>query len=190
MIRKKKKVDKVPTVKQIRTAKAIAEQVRQGKNISYRRAMLSAGYAEAVANTSGEKLKKSETFRECLDRLLPQDLILGTHRKLATAKRIVRQVVSAKLSDEEVQEIVDELGGKLVTVEPPAFGRKTLVISIIDASANDNAIDKWFKVTGRYQSEAPNRETPFDGMEDEQIIAEIEKRKLDLKKSPPKPNGK
>lgn len=80
----KKKGIKAPSVRMVKTAKAMVG--KGGK--SFAQAAREAGYSEAIVNTPA-KITKSKSWQALMDEYLPQDLIARKHQELLEAEETI-----------------------------------------------------------------------------------------------------
>lgn len=105
------------TIKQQRAASKLVEN---GGNIG--KAMIAAGYSKATAKTP-QKLTKSKGWKNLMDDLFPDLLLIKKHRELLYAKKI----------------IVDNTGGK-----------RSVIAKIPDNPIVARALDMAYKLKGYY----------------------------------------
>jgi hypothetical protein len=82
----------------------------EGGQRSWSAAMIKAGYSPNTAKTPA-KLTKTRGFQELLDDVLADDDLMEVHQSLLKAKAIDHLVFPLSMSDEEITELVEGVGG-------------------------------------------------------------------------------
>lgn len=95
-----------PTTRQRATAKYLLE----GETNLFG-AMVKAGYSPATANNGGEKLVKSRGWQQIMDEALGDEMLSEVHTELLKSKAIDHLVFPLSMSDEEITELVESVGG-------------------------------------------------------------------------------
>jgi len=89
---------------------AIGKLAENGGNVY--RAMIAAGYSHQTAVTP-QKLTESKGFQELLDEVLPDSNLINVHQSLLESKAIDHLVFPTDMTDEEITELVESVGGSV-----------------------------------------------------------------------------
>lgn len=98
------------TLKQQLVFKALLEDIRNKTIRPLGVVLLEAGYSPTVAK-SPTLVTKSKGFQELLDDVLDDDSLINVHKSLLQAKGIDHLVFPLAMSDEEITELIDSVGG-------------------------------------------------------------------------------
>ena len=124
----------------IRQKIAASKMVENGGNIG--RAMIAAGYSPATAKTP-QKLTTSKGWRELMDSLFPDELLLRKHGELLDAKKVIVHY---------------------------SQGKREIIGVEMDAPIVLKAIDMAYKLKGRYKYKAASTQS-FTGWTPEELEA-------------------
>jgi hypothetical protein len=118
IIVKKLAKKKAPTARQIKAAKAISENLRnKGKPKTLGKILKDAGYSKSVQE-SPTNVTESLGFKELIDKYLPEDMVTKVHGESLLLGKHSTYRVDARLSDKEVEKIVESVSGcKLIKLE-------------------------------------------------------------------------
>lgn len=159
----------MPTIRQKRVAKIIAEKVGKGMIPNIGAAMREAGYSENVARNP-QKLTNTPAFKDLLSQLIPQETVLRAHRGQINARKIITLYVSPQAKKADLEAMVEEIDGKVISKDAPAFGKMAIHISVPHYDAIGKAIDRYYKLTGRYAtSKVQIEEHPFANKTEEEL---------------------
>lgn len=129
--------------------RAIEKIVENRGNIS--RAMLEAGYSPNSAKNP-KNLTQSKLWQKLMDKHLPDDKLAKIHKEQLEAKTIRSMPFHYKLKDNEIKKIIESEGFKFISTK--RFMTTAIVFfSINDVVAIDKALDKAYKLKGKYSSE-------------------------------------
>ena len=147
----------MPTELQKIAVKKLAELSRKSKgqkNITIGRILREAGYSETVS-LSPTKVTESKGFKQLLDEFLPDSKLAAVHDQLLDAKTLDTYQMDAKLTDEEVTKIVEDIKGCKVRkiVRFPKQDTVTVYFYRPDNLTRDRALDKGYKLRGHYAPE-------------------------------------
>lgn len=173
----------------------MAENARKkdGKKLPLGKALRNAGYSDHYAN-SPKKLLGTETFKELLGIFLPEAKVIKTHSELMDASEIQHYVFPQKgrgkkakdVEDDKIKAIVESVPGcKLIYIKKDFYG-KIAFYQAPDNRSRERAIDMAYKLRGSFAAEEIKLTRPFEGMTDEELMAERQKLQDMLNKKPRK----
>lgn len=111
--------------------------------------MLRAGYKKSYAR-SPDKIKKTVTWQDLMEKNLPDNLLTRKHYELLSAVAIDHYTFPNAISNKEIQEIIDNAPGcKLITVKRNAQWARAY-FSIPDNRSRKDAIDMAYKLKNKY----------------------------------------
>lgn len=158
----KKKVTKA-TIKQ---RKALKVALENGGNVSG--AMKEVGYSPAMAKNP-QKLKESEGWKDLMKKAgLDDKSLLKKSKQHLEARQFHQMMVDPLITDREVEEVLEEAGGKFLKAvivevtyttkkgEEKTFEKKNVFYTMPDNLAQDRALDKLFKIRGAYSGDGGN----------------------------------
>lgn len=153
------------TIKQ----KKVAELIIKNKgNVS--KSMIEAGYSKASAKNP-IRVTGSKGWNELVADNMPQDVIAVELRALLDAKEAKWFVFPTRMKDEDIEESVRGVGFKVICIRPSPIG-KMAWYSIANNHAKKDALDLYFKITGKY---APEQITitkrKYQDLTNEELIA-------------------
>lgn len=142
-----------PTLRQRRTMKILVEN--KGKSVSS--AMIEAGYPPSTAHNP-QQLTRSATWKELTAQYLGDDKLAKVHDGLLGAGDLQVRMFEKSLTDEEIKNIVEASGATLKKIVKPTGnklkknfnGEKKAYIIVPIHSTRDSALDKAYKLKGRY----------------------------------------
>jgi hypothetical protein len=144
----------MPTVKQQLVFKALSENIGSNNIKPLGTVLIEAGYSKTVSETPNLVLK-SKGFQELLDDYLPDADLITTHKKLLETKRIDHLVFPVAITDEEITELVESVGG---TVRKIAHGETANHVWFW--IANDKARHDALKLAYDLKGKLGKRDTP------------------------------
>lgn len=142
-----------PTHRQRETLRYFIE----GGKKSWSAAMIKAGYSEATAVVPG-KVTKSRGFQQLIDEVLSDDKLTEVHDSLLKAKSIDHLVFPLAMSDEEITELVESVGG---TVRKFKHGETATHVWFW--AANTKARQDALKLAYDVRGKLGKRDTPSEG---------------------------
>ena len=150
------------TTKQQRAAQ---ELVGNGGNVT--KAMIAAGYSPATANTPGT-LTQSKAWPELLEKFVPDSLLVKKHKEQLEASKHTRLYFDIDDDDDLIEDVCKRLGVELlyIKINKDKTG-KTANVKAPDFFFRDLALDKGYKVKGRYAQDGapPIQNNIFVGMD-------------------------
>lgn len=155
------------TTRQFIAAKKLAEIVRKSKgqkNITIGKILREAGYKESVSE-SPTKVTQSKGFIELLSEYMPDDMVAKAHKDLLNAAKLDSYKMDAKLTDKDIIDIVESVGGckvrKILRSKSDLFC--TVYFWSPDGNSRKAAIDMFNKIKGNYAPE--KQEHKISGVE-------------------------
>lgn len=147
----------MPTNRQLIAVKKLSEILRKSgkqKNVSMARILKEAGYSESVTRHP-DNVTEGKGFKSLLDQYLPEELVNQTHRQLLQAARLDDYRVDAKLTDKEIEQIVEEVPGCKVRKILRVKGEPTVVVYFWtpDGQTRKAAVEMAYKLRGSYAPE-------------------------------------
>jgi hypothetical protein len=188
MAKKKRKTTK--TIKQIRVAKLVSENIRNKNPKSLGNIILEAGYSETVAK-SPQRVTESTGYREMMKKFFPESYRQKKHKSLLEAKTMQQANFYYKIKDEEIKEMVEAQGWRFIGTK--RFMTTAVVFfAMPDTITQDRALDKLYKITGDYAPEKHQTIDPLEGMGLEDLEQAIEEKRglIDRYKKYPGPKKK
>jgi len=145
------------TIRQQIAVQKLSEIVRKSKgqkNITMGKIMRAAGFSEE-SSLKPKRLTESKGFRELFDKLIPDSLLTERHEQLLGAVELDSYRMDAKLSDEEIEKMVEATKGFKVRKILRTKGEPTVLVYFWrpDNMARDRALDKGYKIKGHYAAE-------------------------------------
>lgn len=148
------------------------------------------GYAKSTSERPS-LVTRSQGFRELMEKEFPDAEVASIHKSLLGAKRLDHMVFSTTIDDKEIKELITSAGCVLRKIAH-SDQAKHVYFWAPDNTARDHALDKLYKLKGRY---APVRvytePDPLEEMDDEELDrnlreaeALLEKRRGGNKKKP------
>jgi len=133
--------------------------------VSRKQAMINKGYSESYANSS--HIKKTRSWDIILKEVFNDDFLSEQHLQLFNATETQRFIFPTRMKDDEIVEMVNEAGFKVITIRPSPLG-KMVFYSIPNTRAKKDALDFAYKLKGKYSPEEFNLK--FKGFSKEQLI--------------------
>ena len=135
-------------------------------------AMLKAGYSESYAKSSTH-LTDTASWESLMAEYLGDDVLAKTHKGLLNAKGVGKFDFPTKFTNEEIIEIVERYGIKVQKIVEnkqvaPQFQSKKAYYIVPDNMARDKALDKAYKLKGKYEPE--QHSLKFDGFSKGELI--------------------
>lgn len=97
------------TQKQKIAARKISENIRKGDSTPVGTILREAGYAPSTAEQT-KMVTSGKGFRELLDEVIPESLVVDTHKSLLRATKIEHMVFPLDVTDEEITELLASNG--------------------------------------------------------------------------------
>ena len=135
------------TVKQ----KIAFKEVLNGSTLT--KAMKTAGYADTTASTTG-KLTNTDGWRELMQEFIPDGELAKKHNEQLNASKLTKLYFDIDDSDEVIADVCKKLGVELLYIkENKDKTGKTANVKAADYFFRDLALDKGYKIKGRYSGE-------------------------------------
>lgn len=134
------------------------------------------GYSTSYSE-SPSQLTRTKSWNVLMEEHIPDSLLAEKHRELLQSKQVNRFIFSPKLSDEEIIDIVNEAGFKVIVIRKSPMG-KMAFYSVPNVRGIDRGLDMAFKLKNKYAPETMN--VKFAGYDKEQLI-DLMLRKLKKK---------
>lgn len=145
------------------------QQMKNGERLSLYRATTDAGFSEKYAKSG--KLQKTRTWQEILEQEFSDEKLAKKHDDLMQAETIRQVSVHYKLKDDEIAEVFESRGMKLIGTK--RFMTTCIAfVSVPDHLAQDKALDKAYKIKKRYDNTI-NLKGAITQLSDEELEAEI-----------------
>jgi len=140
---------------QEQAAKRIAKGEKKGP------AMIKAGYSPKTANNPS-KLTKSKYWQKLMDKHFPDEDLIKIHRELLGAGLVSQQIYEASISNKRIRKIYKDVGFSVLDIIDSTRGTKTktAIFFMPDSTARDKALDKAYKLTGKYTPEKQKDDYP------------------------------
>lgn len=160
--------------------KLLSENI--GGGMSFGEAMREAGYSKNYSEEP-QLLRRTESWQKLVEKNLPDTLLTRTHTSLLKSARIdhmtfppfnkKRNKKGEQITDEEIVELLDTVN---CTVKKIVHGEQARHIYFWspDNLARDRALDKAYKLKGKYEPEEHN--IKWRGLSKEDIAEQIARR--------------
>ena len=143
----------------------LGKKGKGNRGVSIKQAMLDKGYSESYANSG--QIKKTRSWNILMSDVLNDEFLMKEHMELFRAKQVERFIFPTRLKDEEIIEMVNEAGFKVITIRPSPLG-KMAFYSIANARAKKDALDFAYKLKGKFTPEEINLK--FSGYNKDQLV--------------------
>lgn len=168
--KKQKKV--VEKIKQ--ETKKAEKNVGKVKKKSMMKILDECGYSPAVQKNP-QQVTESKGFNDLMDKFLPDDFVLDTHKTLMRSHRLDKATFELATSDKHIKEILLKVGFEVIAIQTiPMIGKKIAFFFSPDNKARGNALDMFYKLTGRYVTNVKHTFDEFDNMSDDELDETIE----------------
>jgi hypothetical protein len=104
-----------------------------------------------AASIASENLRKPKIVKT-LAEYFPDDFLAQHHLELINQKKVEYFVFSKKLKDEEIEQLVEESGFKVINIRATMMG-KMAFYSVPDSKAKKDALDMAYKIKSTYAPE-------------------------------------
>lgn len=131
------------------------------KHISMGRILRESGYSEETSKTP-QLVTDSKGFKEEMERYIPDEMIVKTHRILFEATNLTKMTFDNCLSDRQIKSIIEGLEGNRVRniVRPKRGNQVTCYYSMPDGNTRLKAIDMVYKIRNLYKTEDDTQNKP------------------------------
>lgn len=132
------------------------------KHISMGRILREAGYSEETSKTP-QLVTESKGFKEEMERFIPDEMIVKTHRILFEATNLTKMTFDSSLSDRQIKSIVEGLeGNKIRNIVRPKRGNQVICYySAPDGNTRLKAIDMGYKIKNLYHRKGEDNNKPI-----------------------------
>lgn len=135
------------------------------KRKSLKQTMIDKGYSESYADSG--HIKKTRSWDELMKVVLNDELLATKHNALLNAKQVQRFIFATRIKDEDIIEMVEEAGFKVITIRNSPMG-KMAFYSVDNTKAIKDGLDMAYKLKGKFTPEEINLK--FKGFSKEQLI--------------------
>lgn len=167
-----------PTARQIKLARSVKKNIRNGNQKSSGELAREAGYTNTTSEHTSNIFSR-ESFLECFNEIFTKEEVRKQHQELSNSKTLETQSFSAKISNAEIKKQVEAMGWTLLDIaEIKVFGKKIAYIAMPEHRAKAKGLEMVNKIQGNYAAE--KIEHKGLNMTDEELqdrIDEMEKQK-------------
>jgi len=136
----------MPTYRQKLVASKLVEN---GGNIG--KAMISAGYSPATAKTP-KKLTQSKGWKILMDRYIPDDLVVETHKDALQAHKIDQYIFPKSYFDKEIKELIENFDFRVIWIKKEKNCKRAYFLAP-DHSTRMLAVKEAYKIKDKYPRE-------------------------------------
>ncbi len=168
------KVNKKPQPRHKLLFKKISENLGKGDNegVAIGKAMRELGFSQSYSE-SPQQLLKTKSWITLMNEHLPDSLLAEKHRVLLDSRQVSRFIFSPKLDDDEITDIVNQAGFKVIVIRKSPMG-KMAFYSVPNVRGIERGLDMGYKLKNRYAPETMNLK--FAGYDKKQLIDLILKK--------------
>ena len=143
---------------------------------SMKEALKQCGYSKAVQNNPS-KVTKSESWKQMLDRVLPESKLLDIHEKQLQSWRLQSMLFQKQVPDEDIFELMETVGCVVKKVVEIPTGKLVFYIQPDNQSRN-KALEMALKLHKKLTDKVEIRDTtPYAGLSDQELAERIKKGK-------------
>ena len=154
--------------------KALEKNVGKNRKSLYQ-TMIDEGYSESYARSGN--VKKSKSWQALTEDRLHEDKITNIHAKLMVAKKIDYMLFTAEIEDPDIYELIESVECTVKKIVHGVQGTHVWFWSP-DNLARDKALDKAYKVLGKYAPDKIELEaTGLASLSDAELAARIKQAK-------------
>lgn len=156
----------MPTIRQKKLAEEIAKNLKGGLGKTRKtmgQIMLDAGYSKNVSETPSLVIKK-KGFADLLQEYFPDDTILKLHKNLASSVIMDQFEFPLSVDDKTIKKEIESMPGFTVRKFIRTNDRGICYFWKPDLLTQDKALDKLYKITGRYTTKVEH--TADDDLKD------------------------
>lgn len=155
-------------------------------------AMKEAGYSDAYSSHPA-KMTRKKSWKELMDEYLPEEDVAALHKELKGASYLqqyefpeaTKKDNGKTLTDEDIKAIVESVPGCVLTyIKNSGHGTRTAYFRAPDNRVRDAALDKAYKLRGRYAAEKMEVTDPYDNLSNADLARKIAKLRAFLQKKP------
>ncbi len=171
---KEKKETPLLTPTQIKHKKVLKYMADNG--CSMKAALLACGYSESTANKPN-RVTKTESWKQMLDRVMPESKLLDIHEKQLQSWRLQSMLFQKQVPDEDIFELMETVGCVVKKVVEIPTGKLVFYIQPDNQSRN-KALEMALKLHKRLTDKVEIRDTtPYAGLTDQELSDRIKKGK-------------
>ncbi len=167
----KKEYKKEPSLRIKNVFKKVLES--RGK-ISLGQAMREEGYPSTTAKNP-QQMTSTKSWQQLLQQYIPDEDLIQAQSQLLNAFRLGHQVFPLSIKDEDIIRLLDSTNCTVVSIKYGEQGKHVYFWSP-DNLARDRALDKAFKLTGKYTPTRFKFEDENEEFTEEQLKEEIARR--------------
>lgn len=145
--------------------KDLSGNIGKKKRKSLKQTMIDNGYSESYADSG--HIKKTRSWDDLMKIVLNDELLATKHNALLNAKQVQRFIFATRIKDEDIIEMVEEAGFKVITIRNSPMG-KMAFYSVDNTKAIKDGLDMAYKLKGKFTPEEINLK--FKGFTKEQLI--------------------
>lgn len=135
------------------------------KRKSLKQTMIDKGYSESYADSG--HIKKTRSWDELMKVVLNDEMLAEKHEALLNAKQVQRFIFATRIKDEDIIEMVEEAGFKVITIRNSPMG-KMAFYSVDNTRAIKDGLDMAYKLKAKFTPEEINLK--FKGFNKSQLI--------------------
>jgi len=144
----------------------MAKEIIAGKKLG--KVLKDNGYSSQTAKTPSI-ITENKTFKEILDEILPEEYVIGEHRKLYNEHRELRQIRLETTDDIIIQRSLDGLENAQV-IKNEKDGYTIILINEVDKEARKNAIEMAYKLRGSFSPIKLEVKRTYEDLTDRELI--------------------
>lgn len=159
----------MPTIKQRIAVEKLSEVIRNSKgqkNITMGKILRAAGYSQETSEKP-KLVTERKGFKELFEALITDEKQAKVHDELMSAVELDSYTMSSKLTDKEIEEIVEAMKGFKVRKILRTKGEPKVTVYFYrpDSQSRDKALDKSYKIKGYYSAEKHDMSGTIDVVE-------------------------
>lgn len=167
---KEKKETPLATPTQVKHKRVLKYMADNG--CSMKAALKACGYSETVQN-SPSKVTKTESWKQMLDRVMPESKLLDIHEKQLQSWRLQSMLFQKQVPDEDIFELMETVGCVVKKVVEIPTGKLVFYIQPDNQSRN-KALEMALKLHKRLTDKVEVRDTtPYSGLTDTELAQRI-----------------
>lgn len=145
----------MPTVRQQIAVQKLSEIIRKAKgqkNITIGKILKEAGYSDSVSE-SPTLVTKSKGWDQLVQQYMPEEEVAKIHGGLLKASKMDSYNFPCTMTDEEIKDEVEAIDGCKARKIIRSGMYATCLFWSPDSNARDKAVDKFYKLLGKYSAE-------------------------------------
>lgn len=164
-------------------AAKIVEQIKNGKEVSMRKAAETSGYTPEHSS----RIAATNSFKKELFFQLPYEILAQMQAKQATAKILRRMTFYGLQTINEIENMLDQVDAKLLSNWTNQKGIICGWVRFPHWDQIDRGLDKIYKLTGMYSAEKLELSTPLEDLTDDEIHTQLIEEGQIVDNGQPKP---